>query len=249
LLTAAHCVDAANHPDETFGVFMGSDATAFQSANTLEPKLVAVQAIHVHPDYDSKPPFHADIAIVELAAPTDVAPLPVQRTTIDAAIAAAPARIVGYGQTIYDQYNASKHSAATVVVGLDAAGDTLTVGDTSHRSCVGDSGGPALVVLGGAETIVGVDAYTDVAGCLEPAHYTRTDLYADFIATYAPPPAPTGTGGGGSSAGGAGGAATGKEPDDGGCAVSARSPLDGSPSWAMGVVIALVLQSRRRGRS
>src|SRR5262249_48905433 len=83
------------------------------------------------------------------------------------------------------------------------AQDTVVVGDSAHRSCVGDSGGPALVKTGGAETVIGVDSYTDTTGCLEPAHYQRTDVYTDFIDVYAP--APEGSGGRGWGGGGEGG--------------------------------------------
>ena len=99
LLTAAHCLDPATHPAYGFGVFAGADASAFPTANTLIPKLLAVKEVHMHPDYDPAPPFTADIGVVLLAAPVDVAPLPVPRDALAADIAGKPARIVGYGQT------------------------------------------------------------------------------------------------------------------------------------------------------
>jgi secreted trypsin-like serine protease len=201
LLTAAHCVDAANHPGYGFGVFTGPDASAYATVAALKPKLIAVQSVHAHPDYNPAPPFHADLAVVVLAKPLLTAPLPISRTAPTAALVGGPARIVGYGQIQYKQYNVIKHEAPTVVAALGVE-DTIVVGDTVHRSCIGDSGGPALVVLDGVETIVGVDSYTELSGCLEPAHYRRTDVYTAFLDQYAPPPPPpvdAGLGGGGGS--------------------------------------------------
>ncbi|MFT3770750.1 MAG: trypsin-like serine protease [Minicystis sp.] len=189
LLTAAHCVDPATHPGYVFGAFTGPDASAYPTAALLAPELVAAKETHLHPDYDPSAPFHADLGVVVLAAPLDVAPLPINRAPLDPSIVGAPARIVGYGQLTYSEINEIKHEATTVVAAIDP-GDTIIVGDGTHRSCVGDSGGPVLVKVGGVETILGVDSYTDTKGCLEPAHYRRTDLYTAFLDAYAPPPPP-----------------------------------------------------------
>jgi len=258
LLTAAHCVDAANHPGHTFGIFTGPDATAYETVGALIPKLVAVQEVHAHPDYDPAPPFHADIGVVVLAAPLDVTPLPIERAPLEQAIVGQPARIVGYGQTVYGEYNVSKHQATTVVAGLPAQ-DTVLVGDAAHRSCVGDSGGPALVMVAGTETVIGVDSYSDTTGCIEPAHYQRTDVYQSFIDVYAPPDGAGGSGGGGGSGGsttagvggGSGGDSGGEGGSDeesaGGCAVARGSSGRTSP-LALVVPLALAAGLRRRRR-
>ncbi len=64
--------------------------------------------------------------------------------------------------------------------------DTVIVGDAQRHSCVGDSGGPAIVALGGVQTLIGVDSYTDTTGCTEPSHYRRVDLYTAFFDAYLP---------------------------------------------------------------
>lgn len=249
LLTAAHCIDPATHPSYGYGVFPGADASAYPTANTLIPKLLPVKETHAHPDYDPSPPFVADIGVVILEAPLDVAPLPIQRDPIGADIVGKAARIVGYGQIKYKEYNAKRHQAETSVQALGDA-DTVTVGDEDHRSCVGDSGGPALVAMDGVERIVGVDSYTDLAGCLQPAHYRRPDVYTAFLDTYVPPAAPGGAGGagaGGGSTGGAGGSTSGK---GGGCAIA---PMDagasGAGRWSLlATVAALSGAAVRRAR-
>lgn len=263
LLTAAHCVDPTTHPGYIFGVFTGPDASDLTTAALLAPNLVAVQETALHPEYDSKPPFFGDVGVVILKDALAVELLPVQQKPLDASIAGAEARIVGYGQLVYKELNLQKHEATTVVAALDAL-DTITVGDVSHKSCVGDSGGPALVQMDGVETIVGVDSYADTAGCLEPAHYRRPDVFGDFLSAYMP----WGTGSGG--AGGAGGAegqggdassagggaassssgstADSSSSDDGGCSLSPGAH-DGKLGLALAVLGWALLSTKRRSRA
>jgi hypothetical protein len=186
LLTAAHCVDAPNHPNYGFGVFTGPDASAYPDVASFLPVLLAVQEVHPHPSYDPAVPFTADIGVIVMAQPLNITPLPINRVALTQAIVGQTARIVGYGQTVYGQYNAVKHDAQTVVDSL-GADDTVVVGDGTHRSCIGDSGGPALVTLAGVETIIGEDSYTNTTGCIDPANYRRTDSYTAFLDAYAPP--------------------------------------------------------------
>lgn len=254
LLTAAHCVDEPQHPDWGFGVFVGSDANGYGTASTLAPQLLPIAEILVHPDYDTEPPFTADIALVRLAAPLTVPPVPIAWQPLDEGIAGRAARIVGYGQLDYQEPNAAKHSALTVVAALDE-GDTLTVGDVDHKTCVGDSGGPALVELDGVETVVGVNSYTDLAGCLEPAHYRRVDLYTDFIATLVARPEPPegGNGEGGAEPEPAGGEGLGGGPGDGesetsGCTATGRSGGSCSLPVAMLLLAACGLNRRSTRR-
>ncbi|MFO0617619.1 MAG: S1 family peptidase [Polyangiaceae bacterium] len=246
LVTAAHCVDPMTHPDHVFGVFAGPDATAFATPQTIAPKLVSITKATLHPDYDRKAPFHADIAVVELASPLAVPPLPFARAPLDASIVGAEARIVGYGETHYDTPNYAQQSATTTIAKVDPD-DTLTVGDGAHRSCVGDSGGPALVSLGGVETIVGIDSYADLAGCLEPAHYRRVDVYADFLAPFAPVSGEGGSGGAtSSSSSSAGGSAADGDGDAGGCAVAVGARATTSTLALAAALLALGRRARRR---
>lgn len=252
LLTAAHCLDPATHPEYTFGVFTGPDASAYETANTLIPKLVPVKEVHIHPDYDPAPPFTADIGVVLLEQPLSIAPLPIQRDPLDEEIVGQPARIVGYGQTKYKEPNAVRHEATTVVASLGDT-DTIVVGDLEHRSCIGDSGGPALVTIAGVERIAGVDSYTELSGCLEPAHYRRPDVYTTFLDVYAPPAA-GGTGGEGGSdgEGGAGGEGGAQNDGGGGCTIGVAEGHHRASWGALLLVsagLAGTVRRRRRGRN
>ena len=238
LLTAAHCVD---HPGWLYGMFPGADAAAYPTLAALEPHLVAVSAVHMHPAYDRAAPFTADIAVAILAQPTTIAPLPVRRAPITAALVGQPARIVGYGQATVGVPSSTRRQAMTVVAGLDPD-DTVRVGDAQHVTCLGDSGGPALVREGGVETVIGVDSYADNGNCDLPAHFRRTDAYVGFIDTYAG--APMGPDAG--SVGPGQDAGTGGGDDSGGCAAGG-----GGGGWALvGLVglVGLVAGRRRRCR-
>jgi secreted trypsin-like serine protease len=249
LLTAAHCVDAASHPGYVYGVFPGADASPYPTLAELEPHLLAVSAVHAEPDYDPTAPYHADIAVAVLAAPLDVTPLPFNRAPLDASIVGQSARIIGYGQVVYGQVNETKNQATTVVDAL-GSDDTVTVGDSMRRSCIGDSGGPALVTLGGVETIVGVDSYTETTGCTEPANYRRPDLYTAFLDLYVSPPAEDAGADASTPAdageGGGGGGAPVEPASKGGCSVAAGSGQ--GAGWAAAFVLALALAAMcRRG--
>lgn len=186
LVTAAHCVDTPNHPGHTYGVFVGDDASPYATTAQLKPSLLPVDAVHAHPDYDPAPPFVADIGVVVTSQPLPVSALPIARAPLPPSLPGQPARLVGYGQTQYQIFNAQKYTATTTVAALPAD-DTVVVGDATRHSCLGDSGGPALVMLDGTETIIGVDSYTESSGCKVPAHYRRTDRYLPFLDAYAPP--------------------------------------------------------------
>ncbi len=268
LVTAAHCVDPSTHGGHAFGVFTEPDASTYADIAQLKPHLAAVKSVHVHPEYDTAPPFRADIAVVVLDQPLTAAPLPINRAALSPSLVGGPARIVGYGQVQYGKYNVIKHEASTVVASIGPV-DTVIVGDLKHRSCIGDSGGPALVKIDGVETIVGVDSYAETSGCLEPANYRRTDVYTAFLDQYAPPPAPPadgGLGGGGAGGngngngsggeGGSGGSDSvtatatassgGSEPSSGGCAVSSAPWGDSGAVSAAALLAAAALWRRRR---
>jgi hypothetical protein len=243
LLTAAHCLDPATHAGYSFGVFTGADASAFPTAAALAPQLLAVKSVVVHPDYDPAPPFHADLGVVLLEKPLDLTPLPIGRSALDATIVGKEARIVGYGQTKYGELNLVKHQATTVVADL-GNDDTIVVGDGTRRSCVGDSGGPALVAQEGVEQIVGVDSYTEIKGCLEPASYRRTEAYTSFLDTYAPPPAVDAGVDASSSASTGGGDA----PSSGGCATAPGSRGGAAPFSLMMLGALAALRWKKAGR-
>lgn len=226
-LTAAHCIDAATHPNYSYGVFTGDDASPYPFLVDLEPHLQAVTSVHPHPQYSDQLPFYADIGVIVLETAVPVAPLQIRRQTFDTSLVGQPALIVGYGQTTYMQNNSTRYEAMTHVSGVE--NDTIIVGDTAQRSCLGDSGGPAIM----NNVVVGIDSYGPT-GCGGPAHYRRVDAFLPFIDQYVPPPSPP-------DAGPQPGTDAGMDPGEegGGCAST-------SPSLGAGLLLALFALCRRR---
>lgn len=249
LLTAAHCVDPLTHAGHTFGVFTGADANPFATPDEIAPKLLPIAKSTVHPDYDRDPPFHADLAVVELVTPVAVAPLPFARAPLPASIVGQAARIVGYGATHYGDPNYAQYAAETKIAAL-GEDDTLTVGDATHKSCVGDSGGPAITAIDGVQTVVGVDSYAELAGCLEPAHYRRLDVYAAFLDPFVPVSGDGGAGGASSvtssSTSGSGGGAAGD--DHAGCSVSTGAPEVETSAWLAALAAVALRRAAARSR-
>ena len=229
LLTAAHCIDAPTHPNYSYGVFTGDDASPYPLLVDLEPHLEGVAQVYPHPSYSSMLPFYADIGVVVLDAALTVAPMPMPSALLDATIIGKPATIIGYGQTTYQEFNSARYEATTTVTAIE--NDTFVVGDAQTRSCLGDSGGPVIV----DGMVVGIDSYGPT-GCGGPAHYRRVDTFLPFITPFLPP-AP-----GGADAGPDAGPGTTEPTDDGGC----RTGGGGSLGLALGV---LALAPRRRRRA
>ncbi len=228
-LTAAHCIDSPTHPNYVYGVFPGDDASPYPFLVDLEPHLLPVASVHPHTQYDDQLPFYADIGVVVLENALPVAPLQIRRLPFDQSLVGLPALIIGYGQTTYMQNNSTRYEAMTNVSGIE--NDTIIVGDTSKRSCLGDSGGPAIM----NNMVVGIDSYGPT-GCGGPAHYRRVDSFLPFIDQYVPPPA-------GSDAGPQPGSDAGTDPGDeegGGCSTGSSSSL------LLGLALALPLGLRRR---
>jgi secreted trypsin-like serine protease len=231
LLTAAHCIDAANHPGYLYGVFTGDDASVYPNLAALEPQLRTVASVHPHPQYSTNLPFYGDIGVVVMSAPLPITPIPMQLDALDTTVVGKAAQIIGYGQIVYNTYNAKRFEAMTSVGALDS--DTILVGDAAKHACLGDSGGPAIV----NGKLVGVDSYGPV-GCNGPAHYRRVDTFKPFIEQYVPPPS-------------GGGDPTGDPTGDGEMTVSEDSGCNTASGGGLPVAltfVALGMKRRRRRR-
>jgi hypothetical protein len=179
ILTAAHCLDPATHPNYTFGIFVGADGTKL-----VLGQLLPVSGTYIHPGYNAANSDN-DVGIVTLVAPLGITPLPVNRAPLDLNVIGASARIIGYGRNDYAQPGSAgpRRQATTTVASIGQ--QTLVVGDNTNRTCLGDSGAPALVMIGGVETIVGEDSH-GLFGCTAPSTFMRTDAYLSFLAPYLP---------------------------------------------------------------
>lgn len=192
LLTAAHCVlDENSKPlvGSTFRIYRGDD---FSKAKETDWITIDPSDVHPHPAYTGD--AH-DMAVLVLRAPVSVTPLPLA-TALARADVGQPVRLVGYGANVAgasadnDGFGLKRDLDVTLD-GLET--DFIRVGRKDHTACGGDSGGPALMKIGGVDTIVGLDSYSDAKiDCTGAEHYQRVDTEAKFLATYLPPaPPPT----------------------------------------------------------
>jgi secreted trypsin-like serine protease len=166
VLTAAHCVDFVESPDE---IAVAVNRTELDSTQGTR---VDVKAIFIHPDYLTSATGNPDVALIELAKPVrGVQPIRLAGAGDDVyETAGTLLTVIGWGNTtMTGQPNfPNELQELQVPVVSDAECDRayqggvvveveLCAGDRGVDSCQGDSGGPLFVTTSsGAYVQVGV---------------------------------------------------------------------------------------------
>jgi secreted trypsin-like serine protease len=183
VLTAAHCLET---PDPGAYLVAAGPQPLVEPLWTREARRVAR-----HPDHDPASGAH-DSGVLRLATPAPTAPLPwLAQDPGGVYRVGTPFRMVGFGV-------ASGSAGAGLRRTADLVIDTFTARLFSNDQtpgvgpCDGDDGGPALVTLGGVETVIGVFSFGDPA-CEQFGFWQRTDADADFLATEVPEPPAAGS--------------------------------------------------------
>ncbi len=169
VLTAGHCIEGG-----PFAIFTGPNDDDRDGGEIID-----AVASHVHPLYDGGA---ADMAVLILAEPFDVEPIPYQRTALTNDLVDQPVRIVGYGDNTVEsptQGFGRKRMASAPLIDFDE--DWVYAGERAHNQCFGDSGGPALMTIEGVETIVGVDSWSESEDCDGFNANTRIDSFVTFL--------------------------------------------------------------------
>jgi len=161
VLTAAHCL--AGKP-LTLKAFFGSSV---EDGGTK----IAVTDARQHPQFD---PGGNDVGMITLADPAPVTPLALA-PPLDGSLVGTSFRVVGFGTTGALGGQGVKRLGTAKVAAL-GAGDFIAVPDLS-LSCLGDSGGPALLA---GDAIGGVVSRVD-AQCVDHAVYTRVDIAMEIL--------------------------------------------------------------------
>lgn len=183
VLTAAHCVATqVVGAGVTFSIFIGTDWNKPAADSWVDVKEVRWDQQF---DINNLGAGH-DIAVAILTRGLTITPVPINRTPLDRSLVGKPARVVGFGATEGKNRTGVgvKRTVTTALADYNAI--LMHVGDSTHQSCEGDSGGPALMAMGGVETLVGITSYGQV-GCVDGGYHTRVDAYLPFIFQYAPP--------------------------------------------------------------
>jgi secreted trypsin-like serine protease len=272
LLTAAHCtLDDNGKPlvGAQYRIYMGSDFAQVKDADWI---YIDPTNVHTNPAYNGN---DNDIAVLVLSKPAAVTPFAWNMQSLAQSSIGQSVRLVGYGANVAgtpaggaDGFGL-KRQLTTTVDSFDTG--FVKVGKTGTTACGGDSGGPALLTIGGVETIIGLDSYSDEqVDCTGGEFYQRVDTQAAFIGMFmtgqagdagvvAPDDGGTSTSGGTSSSGATAGSSSGADaPDAGGsndttqpgsgCAVGVgvASSRAGATSPWLAIFALLGLRRRRR---
>jgi hypothetical protein len=221
VLTAAHCVAGKSGPwDVCFGQMCPGGMTLTATMAVSDPMFV-------------KDVTHDQAVLILPSVPPNVPPVPLNRTTLTAAMA-GPARIVGFGEEM-----PGKPDNGGKYMGMDSW-DTVDANwvhfpGSGTTACNGDSGGPALQMIGGCEVIIGIVSHDGGSTCLTDQYYNRVDNEVSFVDQYiqmADPGYTVPCGGSGSSSGSGGGSSSG--PSSGSSSGTSSASSGGSSSGASG---------------
>jgi hypothetical protein len=262
LLTAGHCD------------LSGLEAELGGNADSPTQSIDITRTV-VHPMFTAEgKPY--DLAVMQLASdPAGIAPIVLNDAPLGDRDVGRMMRHVGFGATD-DATGDGSGIKRTVSYALNRIDGMLVYsGAAGKQSCVGDSGGPGLVMAGGAEVLVSVVSDGPDCQLSQDGWDDRVDMVKDWIVETvsgwdAPPTFGTvsdgggGTGpgggpghgsgggsgnrpGGGSDGAGSGGAGGGRSTVTSGCA-AATDGSGGSALWLLGPLAALVWR-RRLARS
>jgi hypothetical protein len=175
-LTAAHCCAAGSPPKY---IVQGNDYNAQGTA------VYPVSEYKAHPAYDSQNPGSPDdFCVVRFSGATASTPvIPAMTQALDDLATGVQVEVVGYGLTSkQDQDNSERRHANVTLSNVSS----LQFGFNFNPSgiCSGDSGGPALRVVGGKEYVAGVASFSD-QDCAQYGGEGRVSaVYDSFIMNY-----------------------------------------------------------------
>ncbi len=172
VVTAAHCLDDMRANQVSY--FVGNDATRLGSGTLLR-----ATAIIQHPQWrggDNDP----DVGVVLLAAAAPgVQPIALNTQVLGNETVGRSPLFVGYGITRANRDDVGIKRSVRIRVSELMAGE-FAYSQPGKNTCNGDSGGPALLEIGGVTKLIGVTSYGD-EDCVEYGVNTRVDIHADFI--------------------------------------------------------------------
>lgn len=176
VLTAAHCIELTRIPG-SIGVFAYAGE-----------KLIAIAKGSNHPSYRGSVGSPFDIAMVTLAEPVNIPPVPLllsNNTAVGEEVTA-----FGYGLNEKPKNSPKDFRAAHMTISEMWPGGFAASFDAEGTSiCQGDSGGPVTQALNGQTGIVGVASFTS-NGCTKGSFSGFVDIQYQaiysFILGYAP---------------------------------------------------------------
>jgi hypothetical protein len=191
VLTAAHCCETP-----VVQAVMGNDAYDFDA------QVFDASDTYADPVYSG--PSDHDFCLFKISGTDPSTPvIPAMRPEEDALQTGDTVEFVGYGVTEYDDNNSQRRHVSDDISGLTK--HVMSYDQQPGGPCNGDSGGPALSLVGGALRVSGVTSQGDDA-CVEYGESGRVSgVYESFIAPYLGACAPSSGTTSSSSSTGAGG--------------------------------------------
>jgi hypothetical protein len=184
VLTAAHCVPA------------GAEFKQVELDAERKPIMKDVRGVARHPQFNLKTMLAhratADVALVKLAAPLNVTPMPLMKSRDRIAIGERFA-VYGYGMSVRTDPSTSATLRAATLIATGQPGnlqlrlvDPATGGKRDGLgACTGDSGGPVYADAGGFFAVMGVVSWSTgaggSAGCGGMTGVTPIELYRGWI--------------------------------------------------------------------
>ena len=167
VLTAAHCVENLDIPQGLWVVF------APEVEQALPSERVRVIEGRVHPAWL---PGVNDIGVLILAGDAPTAPVALEGAGLPPVAVGQFTRVVGFGLDEQERLG-SRRSGSAQVTAVQAG--TFSIAAAPGMSCGGDSGGPVFLEADGAERLVGITSYGNLA-CTTGTN-TRVDVHAAFV--------------------------------------------------------------------
>lgn len=175
VLTAAHCIELTRVPGAV-GVFVYADQ-----------KLIPLVRGYNHPYYNGEVASPFDIAMVTMAEPVQISPVPLLLS--DPSTPGERISVFGYGLNEDPQNSPEDLKAAYMTISeMWPGGFAANFDDSNTSICNGDSGGPVTQTVNGITGLIGVNSFA-LNGCREDSLSGFVDiqyqLIYDFILAYA----------------------------------------------------------------
>lgn len=196
-MTLSGCLDTVTYapeigPNPTWEILTSPVINPPRSARDLRG--LRVDRLISHPAYNSNDPWDGHPALVVLAQPVDIPPLPISWEAPSNLWVGKSVRLVGYGETgpnmiAWNGSTPKQQGTGTV----NAVGKlSLSIAMGPAQLCSGDEGGPILMTINGVEKVVAMAA-SDYDSCTTSVA-SRLDVEAEFLGHYLPeglgPPKP-----------------------------------------------------------
>lgn len=196
VITAAHCVEAADdYWKSGWDVYFVFASDVYNESSWQD--YAEVKRAIAHPSYNTSSLEH-DLGLLELKTNiTSITPMPVNRSAPTGSWSSKDVTYVGFGITADDRNDGGvKRTVDVPFYSYDETVIYTYSGDSGNvqNICSGDSGGAALMTLGGTQKLVGANSfgfnlYGGDADCDRrgaAAGSSRTDSQWGFITDYVP---------------------------------------------------------------